>query len=70
MVQELHLKTATPMQKKSNNFKVTVDLKLNREYEFRYLVNSSAWHNDWEADDYAPNPFSGENSVVSTYQPG
>jgi 1,4-alpha-glucan branching enzyme len=59
---------ATPMtQLKSGGFKITLDLELNREYQFRYLVNGNQWHNDWDADKYVPNPFSGDNSVVSTY---
>ena len=57
---------ATPMEKKGNTFKVTVDLPLDREYQFRYLINESEWHNDWHADKYVTNPFSGDNSVVST----
>lgn len=59
---------ATPMtQLKSGSFKITLDLEPNREYQFRYLVNGNQWHNDWDADKYVPNPFSGDNSVVSTY---
>ena len=61
---------ATPMEKKKGNrFTVTIDLDLNREYQYRYLVNGSQWHNDWEADKYVPNPFSGDNSVVTTNPP-
>ncbi|HLY26783.1 MAG TPA: isoamylase early set domain-containing protein [Aggregatilineales bacterium] len=58
---------ATPMDKKSGKFAVTVDLDLNREYEYRYLINGHDWFNDKEADRYAPNPFSSDNSVVLTY---
>ncbi len=59
---------ATKMDKKrGNRFTVTLDLEPNREYQYRYLVNGKEWHNDWEADKYVPNPFSGDNSVVSTY---
>jgi 1,4-alpha-glucan branching enzyme len=59
---------ATPMnQLKNGTFKITLDLELNREYQFRYLVNGNQWHNDWDADKYVPNPFSGDNSVISTY---
>ena len=58
---------ATPMQRrKDGSFRVTLELEIGREYQFRYLVNSTDWHNDWEADKYAPNPFSGDNSVVAT----
>lgn len=56
---------ATPMDAlKDGRFKVTVDLNSDSAYQFRYLVNGAEWHNDWEADNYVPNPFSGENSVV------
>ena len=58
---------ATPMRKlKDGRFKVTLDLDQDEEYQFRYLVDGTEWHNDWEADKYVPNPFSGDNSVVST----
>jgi len=58
----------TPMAKKGKTFKATLDLDLDKDYQFRYLVNGKEWHNDWHADKYAPNPFSGDNSVISTYQ--
>ena len=59
---------ATPMnkQKKTAQFSVTLELDKGREFQFRYLVNGSEWHNDWHADKYVPNPFSGDNSVVAT----
>ncbi len=56
---------STPMKKqKDGSFKVTLNLKTGREYQFRYLVNGSEWHNDWQADKYMPNPYIGDNSVV------
>ncbi len=58
---------ATPMDRlKDGRFKVTLDLEKDKSYQFRYLVNGAEWHNDWEADKYVPNPFSGDNSVVVT----
>lgn len=59
---------ATPMkkQKKDSQFSVTLELDKEREYQFRYLVNGAEWHNDWHADKYVANPFSGDNSVVAT----
>ena len=56
----------TPMKHlKSGEFTVTVDLKTPRAYEFRYIINSSTWENDWEADRYVPSSFAGcDNSVV------
>ena len=49
---------------KDGRFSVTLELERGREYQFRYLVNKTEWHNDWKADKYMPNPFSGDNSVV------
>lgn len=58
---------ATPMERmKDGRFKATVNLDTEKEYRFRYLVNGTEWHNDWEADKYVPNPFSGDDSVVQT----
>ncbi len=60
----------TRMEKKrGSRFAITLDLDLGREYQYRYLVNGKDWHNDWNADKYVPNPFSGDNSVVTTYPP-
>jgi len=60
---------ANPMEKKrGNHFSITIDLANDREYQYRYLVNGTDWHNDWEADKYVSNPFSGDNSVVTTHR--
>lgn len=59
--------TATAMDPlKDGRFKVVLELEPEKEYQFRYLVNGSEWHNDWDADKYVPNPYSGDNSVVTT----
>ena len=56
--------TTHPMEKlKDGRFRAVVELKPGQEYQFRYLVDG-AWHNEWEADKYVPNPFSGDNSIV------
>jgi 1,4-alpha-glucan branching enzyme len=58
---------ATKMKKaKTGAFSITLELDKDKEYQFRYLVNGAEWHNDWNADKYTPNPFSGDNSVVVT----
>lgn len=59
---------STPMKrvKKNSQFTIVLELEKGREYQFRYLVNGTDWHNDWNADKYVPNPFSGDNSVVIT----
>ena len=48
---------------------IVLELERGREYQFRYLVNGSEWHNDWNADRYVANPYGGTNSVVSTVTP-
>jgi 1,4-alpha-glucan branching enzyme len=58
---------ATPMKKDGEGaFSTTISLDKGREYQFRYLVNGSEWHNDWQADKYIQNTFGGDNSVVTT----
>ena len=44
---------------------ITVDLELNREYQFRYLKDGE-WMNDNQADAYAQNPYGSDNFVVVT----
>ena len=41
-------------------------LGVGSKYEFRYLVDGRDWHNDWHADEYAPNRYGTENSVLIT----
>ncbi len=57
---------ATPMKRlKNGSFVVTLDLKPNIEYQFRYLLDDKTWENDGEADKYESHPYGdGENSVV------
>lgn len=57
---------ATPMKKlKNGDFTVTLDLAADKEYQFRYLLDGEHWHNDDEADKYAPSTYHDtENSVV------
>jgi len=43
---------------------LSVDLAAGRRYRFRYVVEGERWENDWAADDYVPNGFGGEDSVV------
>lgn len=54
-------------KKKGNRFTLDLDLELNKEYQYRFLINGSNWQNDWEADKYVPNPYFGDNSVISTH---
>lgn len=49
---------------KSGDFKITLELPCNREYRFRYLIDSDKWENDWFADRYIPNEYGDDDSVV------
>ena len=57
---------ATPMKKlKEGDFTVIMELECNREYRYKYLVDGMRWENDWHADRYEPNPYGGEDSIIS-----
>jgi len=49
---------------KNGDFTLTLTLKANREYRFRYLIDGERWENDWNADRYDPNEFGWHDSVV------
>ncbi|MFH1930915.1 MAG: isoamylase early set domain-containing protein [Pseudomonadota bacterium] len=57
---------ATPMKKLKNCvFTATLDLGVDTEYQFRYLIDETKWENDGHADKYVPTPYgNAENSVV------
>lgn len=57
----------SPMKRlKNGDFSLVLDLAPDRAYQFRYLVDSTRWMNDEEADAYLPSPFPGvENSVIA-----
>ncbi len=57
---------ATRMRKlKTGEFKVTVDLEVGREYQYRYLLDDRKWTNDDAADRYVPSGVpDAENGVV------
>lgn len=57
---------ATPLRLSDNGWLVTLELEAGQAYQYRYLVNGTEWHNDWNADRYEPNEFGGDNSVVVT----
>jgi 1,4-alpha-glucan branching enzyme len=50
---------------KNGAFTATIDLELNREYQFRYLIDGKNWENDLNADKYVTTIYGdSENSVV------
>lgn len=56
----------SPMKKSTNgDFTVALNLKTGAEYQFKYLIDYHEWVNDPKADNYVPNEFQGENSVVA-----
>ena len=55
-----------PMKKhKGGDFSTSIDLKIGRGYEFRYLINGKEWLNEPEADCFVSNVFHSVNSVVN-----
>ncbi len=54
-----------PMERQADgSFTLTLALEPGRAYRFRYLLDGTRWENDWAADEYAPNPFGSEDSVL------
>jgi 1,4-alpha-glucan branching enzyme len=47
-------------------WRISLDLPVGGEYQFRYLINGHDWHNDWHADRYVLNRYGTDNSVVAT----
>jgi 1,4-alpha-glucan branching enzyme len=43
---------------------LTLRLTTGRRYRFRYLLDDDRWQNDWQADDYVPNEYGGDDSVL------
>lgn len=60
--------TAMPMKRKDrgDTWRVQLELEKGREFQFRYLVDQTSWHNDWHADRYIPNIHGSDNSVIVT----
>ncbi|MFD2166202.1 isoamylase early set domain-containing protein [Thalassotalea euphylliae] len=53
--------------KKSNVFRAKLRLPVGESFHFRYLLNGEEWENDYNADQYMPNVYGSDNSVVHTY---
>ncbi|BHH85312.1 isoamylase early set domain-containing protein [Desulforhopalus sp. 52FAK] len=54
-----------PMKKrKDGSFSTTLSLLAGNSYAFRYVLNGNTWVNDEKADNYQPNDFGEDNSVV------
>lgn len=55
---------AHPMSVARDEASCTITLPTGRTYRFRYLVDGERWENDWGADDYVPNSFGADDSVL------
>src|SRR3954469_10719913 len=56
---------ADPMEPTpGGGFALSKQLEPGRSYRFRYLLDGDRWENDWSADDYVPNEFGGDDSLV------
>ena len=53
---------------RDGSWSITVDLELNREYQFRYRRDGE-WMNDNQADGYVQNPYGSDNFIVVTREP-
>lgn len=50
----------------SADWHITLELEAGRRYRFRYVVDESTWMDDDHADDCAPDPYGGFDSIVCT----
>ena len=57
-------RTATPMCPDGDGLIARVVCDAGVRYQYRYLADGHRWANDWQADDYIPNQFGGEDSVL------
>lgn len=62
------VKDATPLKKRRIDgvFAGTINLPVGQKYQFRYWIDGARWENDGAADEYVPNGFGEDNSVVNT----
>jgi 1,4-alpha-glucan branching enzyme len=57
--------TSHPLTRlRDGSFRTVIDLAAGRRWHFRYLLDGMRWENDWAADDYAPNIYGGQDSVI------
>ncbi len=45
-------------------WQATVGLQPGRVYRYRYLLDGHRWENAWNADEYVPNPYGGDDSLL------
>jgi hypothetical protein len=59
-------RTAHPMRREGMWFTLTLELEPRRSYRYRYLLDGERWENDWQADEYVPNEYGTDDSLVRT----
>lgn len=57
-------KKADSLEKKNDKWEITMRLKPENKYRFKYLLDGEVWENDDAADEYVPNDFGTQDSVV------
>jgi 1,4-alpha-glucan branching enzyme len=57
-------KQSDSLEKKKDKWEVTMRLKPENTYRFKYLIDGERWANDDAADSYITNDFGSEDSVV------
>ena len=50
--------------KDEGGFSISLSLKANQNYQFRYRLDGERWENDANADALVPNPFGSEDSIL------
>ena len=64
-VEILASETAEQMEhKEDGRFSISLSLKSNQNYQFRYRLDGERWENDTNADALIPNAFGSDNSVL------
>jgi 1,4-alpha-glucan branching enzyme len=58
-------KKSHPMKKrKDGGFWITIGLKPGETYRYRFLIDGDRWENDGSSEQYVPNPYGTEDSVI------
>lgn len=58
------------MAKSASGYQITIRVPIGRRYRFRYLLDRAEWQNDWQADEYEPNAYGGDDSVLDLSEHG
>ena len=57
-------KKSDSLEKKKDRWEITMRLKPENTYRFKYLIDGEKWENDDDADRYVANEYGSEDSVV------